>query len=177
MCAAFATWFARDQRSAVISAESEVPLAITTLPTELTDRGSRRELPLPTGWDRDRVFELLQTISIEGAPSTEIEGYLREDFERFLITWDLVRDKTGRVLEIGANPYFTTVLLCEFTDLDITITNSFDPNSTAMASQRVAYASASDRSVGEHVFEYHSLNVETAVFPFELRVVRRRVVL
>ena len=127
-------------RPAVVSAESEVPVVSRALPTELTDRGSRRELPSPTGWDRDRIFDLLQTISIEAAPSTEIEGYLREDFERFLITWNLVRDKTGRALEIGANPYFTTVLLREFTDLDITLTNSFDPNSTTMASQRVAYA-------------------------------------
>jgi SAM-dependent methyltransferase len=113
------------------------------------------------------VYELLQTISIEGAPPGEMASYLREDFERFLITWDLVKDQHGRALEIGANPYFATVLLREFTDLEVTLTNSFGPNSNGTAAQSVAYASASDGSTNEHAFESHLLNVENTTFPFE----------
>lgn len=137
------------------------------IPIQLTEQGSRRIVPLPQGWERERVFRLLQTISIEGAPPAEIEGYLREDFERFLITWDLVRNERGRALEIGANPYFTTVLLREFTELGVTLTNSFDPNLTGLLTQRVAYLSAEDNAIHEHIFEYQSLNVESVSFPFE----------
>lgn len=108
---------------------------------------------------------MLGSISIEGAPPSEIEAYLAEDFERFLLTWNLVRDCTGTALEIGANPYFTTVLLREFTDLDITLTNSFDPAATGTFGQRVRYTGRDGESA-EHEFRYESLNVEVAAFPY-----------
>lgn len=138
------------------------------LPAELTDRGSRRDIELPEGWSLTEVFDLLSTLSIEKAPPAEIEGYLREDFERFLITWSLVRECTGKALEIGANPYFTTVLLREFTDLELSLTNSFDSVSTAVASQHVAYRDPRPAGTIEvdELIEYRSLNVETAGFPW-----------
>lgn len=123
---------------------------------------------MPPGWTLAEVFDLLATVSIEQAPPAEIEGYLREDFERFLITWSLVRDCSGRALEIGANPYFTTVLLREFSDLELTLTNSFDSVSTAVASQNVSYRDprpSGTIEVDERI-EYRSLNVETATFPW-----------
>ncbi|MCU1393887.1 MAG: SAM-dependent methyltransferase [Ilumatobacteraceae bacterium] len=136
------------------------------LPLELTDRGSRRTVPLPAGWTRDRVLALLGTISIDHSMPGELEAYLSEDFERFLITWDLVRAETGRVLEIGANPYFTTVLLREFTTLEPVLTNSFDPSQIGVLHQTIAYESI-DGTKAEHVLDYHSLNVETTAFPFD----------
>ena len=55
------------------------------------------------------------SVPIDAASPTEVASYLNEDFERFVITWGLVRDERGSLLEIGANPYFTTVLLWQFT--------------------------------------------------------------
>jgi len=126
----------------------------------------RPEPPLPVGWTRDDVLRLLQSVSIDNAPAGELDAYLREDFERFLLTWSLVRDEHGSALEIGSNPYFTTVLLRELTDLEVTMTNSFDPNASGVWSQVVSYHGRADDGPVERVFEYHSVNVETAVFPF-----------
>ena len=140
----------------------------TALPTELTERGSRRDVETPTGWTLAEVYGLLATLSIEKSPPAELEGYLREDFERFLITWSLVRECAGRALEIGANPYFTTVLLREFTDLELTLTNSFGSVSTDVAGQQVSYRDPRPGGVidVDEWIEYRSLNVETADFPW-----------
>jgi SAM-dependent methyltransferase len=145
------------------------PAATVTidLPEQLTPSGSRRSLPLPQGWSRSEVFELLQTLSIDGAPTSELEGYLNQDFERFLHTWGLVGAVSGQALEIGANPYFTTVLLREFSDLELSLTNSFDPNSTALCSQRVTYGGVGGVPVAESEFEYQSNNIEIATLPYE----------
>ena len=120
---------------------------------------------MPDGWTHEKVFELLQTISIDLAPPAEIEGYLRQDVDRFLHTWNLVKDENGTVLEIGANPYFTSVLLREFTTLEHTMTNNFDTGATGVFSQRVSYTGA-DGIAKDHVFEYQSLNVESSTFPY-----------
>jgi SAM-dependent methyltransferase len=134
-------------------------------PPELTAAGSRRRVPVPVGTNRDTVFHMLSTLSIELAPPEEIRAYLNEDFERFLITLSLVGSASGQALEIGANPYFTTVLLREFTDLDLSLTNSFSPTATGSASQHVTYESQPGQRT-EATFEYALLNVETTTFPY-----------
>ena len=142
-----------------------VDVSAKVLPPEFAQQGSRRPVPLPDGWTHERVFALLQTVSIDLAPPAEIEGYLRQDFDRFLHTWNLVKDESGTVLEIGANPYFTSGLLREFTALEHTMTNNIDVAVTGMCSQRVSYTGA-DGISKDHVFEYQSLNVENSTFPY-----------
>jgi hypothetical protein len=41
----------------------------------------------------------------------ELFGYINEAPRRFLYTMCLVPDKPGKLLELGANPYFFTLLL------------------------------------------------------------------
>jgi len=108
---------------------------------------------------------MLSTISIDSASPSGLSAYLDEDFERFLHTWDLARSAHGRALEIGSNPYFTTVLLREFTDLDLTLTNSFDPDRTGVDRQTVTYVSKGGQQVSTDL-EYESLNVESSPFPY-----------
>jgi SAM-dependent methyltransferase len=136
------------------------------LPVELTSTGSRRALPLPPGVTDDELRAMLQTISIDGAPASELKAYLDEDFERFVHTWGLVADRTGACLEIGSNPYFTTVLLRELTSLDLTLTNFFGPTDGGLPSQRVTYRSLRSTDAATHTFEYHPVNVESDRFPF-----------
>ena len=125
------------------------------------------ELSSPPGWTRDELFELLTSVSIEGSPPGELAAYVTEDFERFVITWQLVSGRGGPALEIGANPYFTTVLLREFTELDLTLTNSFGEHSADVGTQVVSYRQAAHRvDVTEH-FTFAHLNVECDPFPFE----------
>lgn len=122
-------------------------------------------MPLPTSAATSDLWTMLRSVSIENAPPAELHNYLEEDFERFVHTLALADGLSGRALEIGANPYFTSVLLREFTDLDLTLTNSFDPTHSGPGSQRVRYRTLDgvERSV-EMAFE--SLNVETMRFPF-----------
>jgi SAM-dependent methyltransferase len=132
--------------------------------SELPSR--RREVQPPDGWTRRELKDLLGSISIDGAPPGEMRGYLEQDFERFLLTWDLARGTEGKLLEIGANPYFTTVLLREFTDLEVEMTNSFDPDSEEVFTQLVSYEDPATRERTVHQFTYRSLNVERAPFPY-----------
>jgi len=123
----------------------------------------------PEGWGIDEIYNLLKSLSLDNAPPAELANYLNEDFERFLITWNLLRNHSGAALEIGANPYFTTILLREFSNLTMTLTNSFDGNSKGKSSQTVSYgcpkATGSIAFSGE--FEYENLNVEIDGFPYE----------
>lgn len=133
---------------------------------QLTAQGSRRTLPLPPNLDAETIRSMLATVTIDEAPPTELHSYLAEDFERFVHTWGLVADMSGSCLELGANPYFTTVLLREFTTLDLTLTNFFGP-AHGTASQRVSYRRLHDDEVSTHDFEYHVVNVERDRFPFD----------
>jgi SAM-dependent methyltransferase len=55
----------------------------------------------------------------------EFRSYLRGDLERFIRTLSLVPDGTGRLLEIGAQPHFTTLLLRRFRRYDLVLTNYY----------------------------------------------------
>ena len=121
-------------------------------------------MPLPAGWTRDELYEMLASVSIEAAPPAELQGYLGEAFERFLLTWDLLRDTSGRALEIGANPYFTTVVLREFTDLTFTLTNNFGETTESSGRQHVTYKARDE--VRDVDMDFHHVNVETSPLPF-----------
>ena len=57
--------------------------------------------------------------------------YLHEAFFRFLYTLQLVPADVGggRVLEIGANPYFMSLLIKRFTPYELTLVNYFGSGS------------------------------------------------
>lgn len=137
-----------------------------SLPLQLTEVGSRRQLKLPEGWSREQVHELLASVSIDAAPPRELAAYLNEDFERFVITWGLVRDARGSLLEIGANPYFTTVLLWQFTSLDLTLTNCFDPRIRGRREQTLKYTDPQSNTEKRRTAVYESLDVESRTFPW-----------
>jgi SAM-dependent methyltransferase len=107
---------------------------------------------------------LLDSITIDGASGGELEAYLEADFERFIVTFELLGMQSGRVLEVGANPYFLTTLLYEYSSLEIIATNSFDPNAEGLSSQTLSYEAGGRRV--DRLQEYTSLNVERHAFPF-----------
>ena len=75
---------------------------------------------------RDTVLQLLRGWAPEGAPTAEMDGYIRHSAGRLCATARaLARLPQGaRVLEIGANPYFLTVLMhAARPDLDWVCTN------------------------------------------------------
>lgn len=119
-------------------------------------------LPLPEGWTEDKLRALVSSVLVEDAPPGEMMGYVESDFKRFVYTLGLVPERTGlSVLELGANPYFMTVMLSKFRDVKLELANFFDSSGTE-GSQKVFI-----KQTGEVVnFPYKQFNVEQDVFPY-----------
>jgi glycosyltransferase involved in cell wall biosynthesis/SAM-dependent methyltransferase len=119
-------------------------------------------LPLPEGWPEDKLRALVSSVLVEDAPPGEMKGYVESDFKRFVYTLGLVPERTGlSVLELGANPYFMTVMLSKFRDAKLELANFFD-NSRTDGNQKVFI-----KQTGEVVnFPYKQFNVEQDVFPY-----------
>ena len=130
----------------------------------------RPPLPMPSGVREEVLFESLLSQSIDDADPTEMEGYCREDFRRFVYTWSLAQDLRGRALELGANPYFTTTLLRDFTELDLTLGNYFGSAKPGKITQRLSRQPVVGGVLGERIsedLESRLFNTEEDRFPFE----------
>ncbi len=127
-----------------------------------SDRPNAPPLPLPEGWPEDELRALVSSVLVEDAPPDEMKGYVESDFKRFVYTLGLVPERTGlSVLELGANPYFMTVMLSKFRDARLELANFFDRSGTE-GSQKVFI-----KQTGEVVnFPYKQFNVEQDVFPY-----------
>ena len=124
----------------------------------------RPPLPLPDNYNESRLFDLVSSVLVHDAPVQEMKNYAAGDFRRFVHTWGLTRGIEGRCLELGANPYFTTVLLKEFTGLKLYLANYFGETGQSSGSQRVYYRQDGKK---RHVdFEYRHFNLETEIFPW-----------
>ncbi len=87
--------------------------------------------------------------------------YASEDFERFVLTWELTRGLTGECLELGANPYFTTMLLRRYSPLRLTLANYFGPQATTPMLEQRVWADGTCVTLPTHHF-----NIEREPFPF-----------
>jgi len=111
--------------------------------------------------DWDALQEYLSHSIVTPEARNELLGYLEEAFHRFLITLGLVPRREGRLLEIGANPYFLTLLLKKFRTYEISLTNYFD----GVAPRGVQ--TIVNECYGEtHDLEFWQINVECDEFPF-----------
>jgi len=117
-------------------------------------------LPLPTGISEQQLFNFITSVRVQDAPEAEMRAYGTHDFRRFVYTWGLARDIKGKCLELGGNPYFTTMLLKKFTDLDISLANYFGHEKNGEYTQAVDY------------FELISDEKKTEKFPFSISTSR-----
>jgi len=127
-----------------------------------------RGLEIPTGETRAAILAELATISIDDVPpSTELEGYLNADLDRFLYTLALVpADIHGTALEIGANPYFMSVLLNQHRpNLKFDYVNYFHPLG-ARGLQRVRWNGSNGGTHGIDV-DFMNVNLEETPLPVE----------
>lgn len=131
-------------------ARSVAPAAVT---------GAAPPLTLPGGHSRDAILASLLSLEMDRPEPGELQAYGRADCDRFIQTLSLVLDQPGAALEIGANPYFTTILLKQFRSLDLHLTNYFS-GPAADSSQDVAYTTVTGRRIAE-TFRYSNVNVET----------------
>ena len=95
-----------------------------------------------------------------------MKAYGTNDFKRFVYTWGLAKGINGKCLELGGNPYFTTMLLKEFTNLDISLANYFGYKNNGEFTQTVSYRKL-DKSKKNEDLKFQHFNVEKDPFPYE----------
>lgn len=120
---------------------------------------------VPPGETVESVRTMLRTMSIDGSATGELASYAEEDCERFLHTIGLVPDMKGDLLEIGGNPYFTSLLLEKYrAGLKVQMTNYFDGSVPEIRQAiRVDHA---DGSQHQNTYVSRSVNVEHDAFPW-----------
>jgi len=126
----------------------------------------RPALPLPPGVSEPELFDFLKSVLVADAPVEEMSNYCAGDFRRFVYTYGLVANAKGRGLELGANPYFTTMLLREFTALDLTLANYFGPDVRDPIVQEVSYRDFRTGEPRSVTVESRHFNIEEDPFPF-----------
>lgn len=92
--------------------------------------------------------------------AAELRGYLDDCYRRLLTTLSLVPRGKGRILELGANPYFFTLLLRRFRTFEVELANFFGGERQAV--QRLV----NDVTLEAHEFRYSDFNVEEEEFPY-----------
>ena len=99
-----------------------------------------KPLSMPKGYNEEKLFNFVTSVRVTDAPEEEMHAYGTHDFKRFVYTWGLTNGLNGKCLELGANPYFTTILLNKFGDLDLTLANYFgDEISAKKGTQNVIF--------------------------------------
>lgn len=122
-------------------------------------------LPLPEGATEQQLAALVQSVRIQGAPEAELQAYATKDFRRFVLTLGLAQGISGRCLELGAAPYFTTMLLDRYTGLELTLANYFGPAPPEQA-QVVDYLDPATGERHTRHLPYQHFNVESDPFPY-----------
>ncbi len=121
----------------------------------------------PEGKDEAAMRAFFRRIHPEALKPGELEHYAEESALRFLHTYDLMRDITsGRCLELGANPYFFTVLLKELTSLQLTCNSWFKPDLPPELDDTVYWNDLRTGEPRELPVRYQHFNVETEPFPY-----------
>lgn len=126
----------------------------------------RLPLPLPKEVSETQVHNFLRSVRPANAPVKEMEAYCDQDWRRFVHTVGLVQGGTGTCLELGANPYFTTMLLRQFTRFELILANYFDPSLGPKAAQEVLYRDFQTGESKREQLEYFHFSVESELFPF-----------
>lgn len=124
-------------------------------------------LPLPTGISEKKLHEFVTSVRVDNAPEAEMKAYGTHDFKRFVYTLGLTQGIEGKCLELGANPYFTTMLLKQFTQLELSLANFFsDALPKGQHSQGLTFVDPQTAEQRSHSFSFEHFNVEKDRFPY-----------
>lgn len=140
----------------------EPPQRVYVEPKSL-DLSYTQPLQLPVGWTESSLRELVTSIQVEDGPEKELKNYATDDFKRFIYTLGLVPEQPGlSILELGANPYFTTTLLKKFRQANLELANFFGEEHAAEGQQNVTI-----HQTGEVLtYRYKHFNIEHDSFPY-----------
>ena len=78
----------------------------------------------------------------------------------------MVKDIKGECLELGGNPYFTTMLLKKFTGLNISLSNYFSYENNGEYTQAINYLELNSDVMKSENFTFQHFNVEKDRFPY-----------
>jgi SAM-dependent methyltransferase len=126
----------------------------------------KKDIKLPSGTTEATLLQFIQGVRVEGAPESEMMAYGTNDFRRFVHTMNLTDGLAGKCLELGANPYFTTMLLHSFKTFELSLANFFGHDNKRTEKQRVFYTDPKTSEKKNIEFEYQHFNIETDEFPF-----------
>jgi SAM-dependent methyltransferase len=126
-----------------------------------------RPLTLPDGLSESTLFDFVTSVCVQNAPIQEMKNYGTQDFRRFIYTLGLASGIKGKCLELGSNPYFTTMLLSEFTDLEIISANYFSYEKNGEYIEKVDYNDIHDGTSKTKEFKFNHFNVENDQFPYQ----------
>jgi SAM-dependent methyltransferase len=123
-------------------------------------------LHYPQGYDEKSLFKYLDGFRLDGAENNELANYLACDFKRFVYTLNLVPEakKNSTLFEIGANPYFTSILLKKFTTYQTFFSNYFGGE---IGQHQQVQANKETGDVFE--FDFYNHNIETDDIPFKTK--------
>ncbi|MEJ7745178.1 MAG: methyltransferase domain-containing protein [Luteimonas sp.] len=123
-------------------------------------------LELPGNLSLYAIREAMVSQSIDNSPAGELRNYAYADCERFIRTLDLIPAGAGELLEIGSNPYFTTMLIKQFRpEYTLSMINYFGSGLGDLVRQRVEF-DGFDGVRQSVVLESPHVNVETDSVPF-----------
>lgn len=143
------------------------PRVSETWVTGLDPLSRQPPLPLPSGQSRENILRVLTSFQIDGGSMGELEGYARQDCDRFLYTLAQLPPGRAKVLEVGSNPYFTTALIRKFRpDLEVTSLNYFG-GPIEWRKQTVEHAVYEGSGQESFTVDYLNINIETDALPFE----------
>jgi SAM-dependent methyltransferase len=126
----------------------------------------RPPLGFPVGYDEAALYAFVSSIRVADAPEEDMLNYCRSDFRRFVYTWSLASGMRGRALELGANPYFTTMLLRDFTRLELTLANFFAEGMPAHGEQQVFSRDRTTQALTSVTLPFDHFNIENERFPY-----------
>lgn len=115
----------------------------------------------PDGETHNTLFNYLKEFKLDDSNHNELINYLNQDFKRFVYTLNLVPDGNGELLEIGSNPYFTSMLLRKHTDYVLSHTNYFEDNSDK--GKQILRNNITGKVLE---FKYENHNIESDELPF-----------
>lgn len=123
-------------------------------------------LPIPHGYSLECIRESLATVSLDGGASDELRGYAIADCERFIHTLALIPEgASGKLVEVGANPYFTTLLIRHFRPkLQISLVNYFGRGFES-GSQTLVFPGFENKEETVEL-NYENVNIEEDSLPF-----------
>lgn len=123
-----------------------------------------RPFDLPTGVTEESLRATFESLAIDDGKPGDLKVYVDDSMYRFIHTWSLVRNESGRCLELGANPYFLTHMLHEHSNLDLTLANYFG-GEEGRWDQTVSWDDGNGRRSERFWFDH--FNLEESVFPYE----------